>query len=171
MPDQAHNQRRTSKLAIASLGLFAAGSLCAFQFGDHNELNGMTYPQVQALSADLTKARAMAQQGNIDFFAEVRVSGRPVRLRGEITDANCYLATRAHAYDHAFCAKLCAATGSALLFVADDHAETFVVLTGKNAVKIPDVVLNQIGVPGILVQGQIVESSGIHALAIEDLAH
>jgi hypothetical protein len=167
----ARKTRRSKSFVCVALGLFAAGSLCAFQFGDRYELNGTPYAQVQALAADLPKAKALAQQGNIDLFAEAPISGRPVRLRGEITDANCYLSRHAHGYDHAFCAKLCAANGSSLLFVTDDNSKAYVVLTAKNAVRLPDEVLDQIGVPGILVRGQVLEPDGVRTLAIEDLAH
>jgi len=93
--------------------------LCAFQFGDRNGLNKMPYAEVQALVSDLAKAKTLAKQGNIDLLVGQVEPGETVRVRGEITDANCYLGSRVHAYDHAFCAKLCAAAGSPLVFIAD----------------------------------------------------
>lgn len=163
--------RRSKSVAVGLLGLLAAGSLCAFQFGDRHELNSMPYARVQALAADLPNAKALAQERNIDLFAEAAVTGRSVRLRGEVTDANCYLATHSHAYDHAFCAKLCAAAGSPLLFVADDSGQAYLVLTAQNAVRLPAGVLDRVGVPGIVVQGRVLDAAGIRALAINDIAH
>src|SRR6202140_2318642 len=94
------SRRRVIKLlsAVGTLGL------CAFQFGDRNGLNNMPFGQVQTLVSDLAKARRLAGQGNIDLLAGETVPGKAVSLRGEITDANCYLGSHAHGYDHAFCA-------------------------------------------------------------------
>ena len=97
----------------------------------------MSFAQVRALVSDLEKARRLAKQGNIEFLCGQDVSGQAVRLRGEFTDANCYLGYRTHAYDHAFCAKLCVAAGSSLVFVSDHQSKVYVVLTGKNGVRFP----------------------------------
>src|SRR6266481_5246286 len=104
------SKRRVIKLlsAIATLGL------CAFQFGDRYGLNNMPFSQVQALVSDLANARRLAKQGNIDLLVGQTVPAKAVSLRGEITDANCYLGGHAHGYDHAFCAKMCAAAGDTL---------------------------------------------------------
>jgi len=143
--------------------------LCAFQFGDRNGLNNMPFAQVQPLVADLAKAQQMATTGNIELLAGQSLQGKDVSLRGELTDANCYLATHTHAYDHAFCAKLCAAAGSPLLFLPDDGGNPYVVLTSKNAVRLPDPILNQVGVPGIHIKAKIADSHDFPALAVEDL--
>ncbi len=149
---------------IATLGLYA------FQFGDRNELNKMPFTKVQALAEDLPKARSLAKQGNIDFLVGQAVPGKTVTLRGEVTDANCYLGTHTHAYDHAFCAKLCAAAGAPLLFVSDQGGQVYLVLNQQNGIRLPSDVLDRIGVPGIVVKGKVLESDGMHALAIERLA-
>lgn len=149
--------------------VFALG-LCAFQFGDRNELNKMPYAEVQPLASDLAKARTLAKQGNIDLLVGQVEPGETVRVRGEITDANCYLGRHVHAYDHAFCAKLCAAAGSPLVFIADQDGKVYLVLSVKNGVKLPENVLDRIGVPGIVVEGKLFEASAIHALAIQALA-
>ena len=96
--------------------------------------------------------------------------GNSVTLRGELTDANCYLGSHNHAYDHAFCAKLCAAAGSPLLFVPDQGSQAYLVLTPRNAVPLPANLLDQIGVPGILVKGKAIDADGVHALTVESLA-
>ena len=106
----------------------------------------MSFARVQALVSDLGKAQLLARQGNIEFLGGQAVSGQEVRLRGEFTDANCYLGYRTHAYDHAFCAKLCVAAGASLLFVSDRQGKAYVVLTGKNGIRVPKVVLDQVGV-------------------------
>jgi hypothetical protein len=144
-------------------------ALSAFQFGDRNELNKMPYTDVQPLVSDLAKAKALAKQGNIDLLVGQVEPGETVRVRGEITDANCYLGRRVHAYDHAFCAKLCAAAGSPLVFIADQDGKVYLVLGEEDGVRLPENVLDRIGVPGILVEGKLLEASGIRAVAIRGL--
>jgi hypothetical protein len=133
-------------------------------------LNGLPFAKVQPLVSDLAKAQTLAGQGNIELLAGQSVPGNSVTLRGELTDANCYLGSHNHAYDHAFCAKLCAAAGSPLLFVPDQANQAYVVLTLHNAVPLPANLLDQIGVPGILVKGKAIDADGVHALTVESLA-
>src|SRR5579872_68923 len=77
--------------AITFLAVLTALGLCAFQFGDRYGLNGMPFSQIQPLVSDLAKAQRMAKQGNIELHARQPVRGEAVTLRGELTDANCYL--------------------------------------------------------------------------------
>jgi hypothetical protein len=144
--------------------------LCAFQFGDRNELNGIPFTEVQPLVLDLAKAGRLAKRGNVDLLAGQAEPGEAVNLRGEIADANCYLGSHVHSYDHAFCAKLCVAAGSPLLFIRDQGGEIYLVLSEKNGVRLPETVLDRIGVPGIVVKGKVLESDGLRALAVEGLA-
>lgn len=170
MPATPGKTRRDNGFLLAPLcGLVAALSLSAFQFGDRNGLNGLPFAQVQPLVSDLAKAQRLAQEGNIDLFAGQAVPGSTVSLRGELTDANCYLGSHTHAYDHAFCAKLCAAAGSALVFVPDQGGSIYVVLTSHNGIPLSADILNLIGVPGILVKGKLLDAGGVRALAIEGL--
>jgi hypothetical protein len=166
---QANAQRaqpnRKSELAL--LSAIAILGLCAFQFGDRYGLNNMPFAEVQALVSDLAKAQRMAKQGNVELLAGETMPGRAVSLRGEVTDANCYLGSHTHAYDHAFCAKLCAAAGSPLLFVSDQGGQVYLVLTERNAVRLPEEVLDRIGVPGLVVKGKVFEADGLRALAVE----
>ena len=162
--------QRSKKSVTALLGVVFVLGLCAFQFGDRNELNKMPYAEVETLVSDLAKAKTLAKQGNIDLLVGQVEPGDTVRVRGEITDANCYLGNHVHAYDHAFCAKLCAASGSPLVFIADKDGKVYLVLSEKNGVKLPENVLDRIGVPGIVVEGKPFEASGIHALAVQGLA-
>jgi hypothetical protein len=152
------------------LALFLLLGLCAFQFGDRNELNKMPFAKVQPLVSDVAKAKTLAKQGNIDLLVGQVEPGETIRVRGEVTDANCYLGSHVHAYDHAFCAKLCAAAGSPLVFIADQDGKVYLVLSEKNGVRLPENVLDRIGVPGILVEGKLLEASGMRALAIKGLA-
>ena len=161
--------RQTKKLLIASLCFLAVLLLAAFQFGDNNGLNNMPFAQVQRLVSDLPKAQKMANDGNLELLAGKPVRGEPATLRGELTDANCFLATHTHSYDHAFCAKFCAAAGSPLLFVSDQGGVAYVVLTARNGVQLPENTLNLIGVPGIVVKGKTLESNGIRTLALESV--
>ena len=151
--------------AIATLGL------CAFQFGDRYGLNNMPFGQAQSLASDLTKARRLAKQGNIDLLVGETVPGTAASLRGEITDANCYLGSHSHGYDHAFCAKMCAAAGSPLVFVSDQGGEIYLVLSERNGMRLPENVLDRIGVPGTVVKGKVLDAGGMRALAVEGLAH
>jgi hypothetical protein len=92
-----------------------------------------------------------------------------VTLRGEITDANCFLSNHTHAYDPAFCAKLCAAAGSPLVLLPDQGDKIYTVLTQRNAVRLPDAILDQMGVPGIVVKGKVLEENGLPALTVEGI--
>jgi hypothetical protein len=146
-------------------------TLCAMQFGDRNSLNSMSFAQVQQLGSNLTRAQRLAKQGNIEFLGCQGLSGRSVILRGELTDANCYFGEHSHGYDHAFCAKLCVANGSPLLFVSDQHIEVYLVLTATNGVQLHADVLNQIGVPGVVIKGKLIENGDQRVLAVEGLEH
>ena len=130
----------------------------------------MPFGQVQPLVSDLAKARRLARQGNIDLLVGQTVPGKAVSLRGEITDANCYLGSHTHGYDHAFCAKMCAAAGNTLVFVSDQGGEIYLVLSERNGIRLPGNVLDRIGVPGAAVKGKVLDAGGMRALAIEGLA-
>jgi hypothetical protein len=166
-----HRVQRSSRAVVAFLPLFAAIGLCAFQYGDKVGLNSLPYARVRELSLDLPKAQGLARDGNIDMLAGEAVAGKDVTVRGELTDANCYIGSHTHAYDHAFCAKLCVAAGSPLVFVPDNGGPFFVVLTSQNGVAVSEKLLDQIGVPGIVVKGRILETDGPRALAIAELEH
>jgi hypothetical protein len=164
------NERQTKKPLIAALLLLlTAVGLCGFQFGDRNGLNSMPFAQAQSLVSDLAKAQKLASEGNIELLAGQTLQGKEVSLRGEITDANCFLGYHTHAYDHAFCAKLCIAAGSPLVFIPDQGGQIYIVLTQQNAVRIPNTALDQIGVPGILVKGRLLSENGLPALVLESL--
>jgi hypothetical protein len=143
--------------------------LCAFQFGDRNELNGIPFTEVQPLVLDLAKAGRLAKRGNVDLLAGQAEPGEAVNLRGEVTDANCYLGSHVHSYDHAFCAKLCAAAGGPLVFIPDQGGEIYVVLNERNGTRLPHNVLDRIGVPGIVLKGKVIEADSMRALAVEGL--
>ena len=155
------------KLLIAAVCLLSVLALGAFQFGDNNGLNNMPFAQVRCLVSDLPKAQKMAGDGNLELLAGQPVRGDSVSLRGELADANCFLGTHTHAYDHAFCAKFCAAAGSPLLFVSDQGGVVYIVLTAKNGVPLPESALNLIGVPGVLAKGRAFDVDGLRALAVE----
>jgi hypothetical protein len=158
------------KSVLTLLSGIATLGLCAFQFGDRNELNKMRFTEVQPLVFDLARARRMAKQGNVDLLAGQAVPGEAVSLRGEVTDANCYLGSHTHAYDHAFCAKLCAAAGAPLLFLPDQGGQVYLVLSEQNGIRLPADVLDRIGVPGIVVKAKVLDADGLRALAVEGLA-
>jgi hypothetical protein len=145
--------------------------LGAFQYGDRHELNGMPFAQVQQLVSSLPEAQRLANSGNIDLFAGQSVPGDAVTLHGEFTDANCFLSTHAHAYDHAFCAKLCVAAGSPLVFLSDSDGKLYVVLTQQNAMRLPENILDQIGIPGVKAKGKVLRADGFQALAVDSLVN
>jgi len=116
---------RSKKSAPALLITIAAPGLCAFQFGDRNELNKMPFTQLQQPVSDLPKARRMAKQGNIDLLVGQAELGEAASLRGEVTDVNCYRGSHLHACNHAFGAQLCAAPGGAWVFIPD-RVERFI---------------------------------------------
>jgi hypothetical protein len=161
--------RPTKRFLIAALCFLAVLVLAAFQFGDNNGLNSMPYAQVRRLLSDLPKAEKMASAGNLELLAGRPVRGEPVTLRGELTDANCFLGTHTHAYDHAFCAKFCVAAGSPLLFISDQGGVAYVVLTARNGVPLPENILNLIGVPGIAVKGRTLDANGVKTFAVENV--
>jgi hypothetical protein len=167
----APKAQRTKQFAfVFCLSVIAVLCLGAFQYGDRHELNGMPFAQVQQLVSNLPEAQRLANSGNIDLFAGQSVPGDAVTLQGEFTDANCFLSTHAHAYDHAFCAKLCVAAGSPLVFVSDSDGKLYVVLTLQNAMRLPENILDQIGIPGIKVKGKVLRADGFQALAVDGLA-
>jgi hypothetical protein len=170
MPAGLRREHPGKKPVLTLLSGIAALGLCAFQFGDRNDLNKMPFTEVQPLVLDLAKARRLAKQGNIDLLAGQAEPGETVRLRGELADANCYLGTHTHAYDHAFCAKLCAAAGAPLLFLPDQGGHVYLVLSERNGIRLPAAVLDRIGVPGIVVNGKVFDADGLRALAVEGLA-
>ena len=130
----------------------------------------MPFEQVQPLVSDLTRAQRMAKGGNIELHAGQPVRGEAATLRGELTDASCYLGNQTHGYDHAFCAKFCVAAGSPLVFVPDQGEQVYLVLNQLNGVWLPETVLDRVGVPGIVVKGKVLNADGLRALAIEELA-
>jgi hypothetical protein len=139
------------------------------QFGDRSGLNNLSFAQVQPFVSDLPKAQRLAKQGNVQFLGGEGLAGKPVHLRGELTDANCYFGSHSHAYDHAFCAKLCVAAGSPLLFLTDQDGKLYLVLTSRNGVRLPQGVLDEIGVPGIAVKGKVLQTDGIPVVAVDEL--
>lgn len=44
-------------------------------------------------------------------------------------------------------------------------------LTAQNGIKLPEIALDRIGVPGILVTGTVLDAEGLHALAIQTVQH
>ena len=63
------------------------------------------------------------------------------------------------------------ANGSPLLFVSDKHSEVYLVLTATNGVQLQGDVLNQIGVPGVVIKGKLIENGDQRVLAVEELEH
>jgi hypothetical protein len=169
MKAASQRARQTKIFLIAPLTFLAVLVLAAFQFGDNNGLNSMPFAKVRLLVSNLPKAQKLANEGNIELLAGQPVPGDSVNLRGELTDANCFLATHTHDYDHAFCAKFCAAAGSPLLFISDQGGLVYVVLTARNGVQLPETVLDLIGVPGIVLKGRTLGANGVRTLAVESV--
>src|ERR1700758_4323136 len=96
MPTTPPKARPTEKFLVAGLCFLGALFLAAFQFGDNNGLNNMTFAQVQRLVSNLPKAQKMASEGNLELLAGKPEPGEAATLRGELTDANCFLGTHTH---------------------------------------------------------------------------
>jgi hypothetical protein len=163
--------RLNSNAARILVTSWALVGLCAFQYGDQYNLNSMPFAQVSRLTSDLPEAQRLAKKGNIDLLAGQAIPGNGVRLRGELTDANCLLSSHQHAYDHAFCAKLCVAAGSPLVFLADEGGQVYLVLPPRNAMKISNSILDKIGIPGSAVRGKLVSGGKLTALAVDAIDH
>jgi hypothetical protein len=170
MQARVRRTRLSKKSAITLLASLLGVGLCAFQFGDRNELNQMPFAEVRPWVSNLAKARSLAKQGNIDLFVGQVERGETVKLRGQVTDVNCYVGSHRHAYDHAFCAKLCAAAGGPLLFVSDQGGPAYLVLNEENGIRLPADLLDRIGVPGIVVKGKVLNADGLRVLAVEGIA-
>jgi hypothetical protein len=149
--------------------LVAILGLCSFQFGDRHNLNSLPFDQVRRFASNSAKAQQLAKRGNIDLLAGNSVRGESVRRRGEFSDGNCYFASHSHAYDHAFCAKLCLAAGSPLIFVSDQGGQIYFVLTPRNVERMPNENLNSIGVPGITARGKVIVAGNTKTFAVEAL--
>jgi hypothetical protein len=147
MVESSRRVRFNSRAVLLLMLPVVALGLCAFQFGDNRGLNSMPFAQVQPLVLDLEKAQRLAKEGNLELLSGQIIGGKEVLMRGELTDANCYLGSHTHAYDHAFCAKLCVAAGAPLVFVPDQGRRIYVVMNERNGIRIPEDVLNEIGVP------------------------
>jgi hypothetical protein len=169
MKATAPRARLPRKSVIRLFTALAALGLCAFQFGDRYGLNDLPFTQVQHLVFDPARAESMAKRGNIELDTGQTLRGETVTLRGEFADASCYLGDHTHGYDHAFCAKLCAAAGSPLVFVSDHRGQAYIVLSQRKGVRLPENVLDRIGVPGTVVRGKVFDADGLRALAVEGL--
>ena len=86
------------------------------------------------------------------MFDGEALPGQEVMLHGEFTDANCLMGNGNHAYDHAFCAKACAAAGSPIVFIADS-GKVYLALNSIMGVSLPQAALDDSGVPGISATG------------------
>jgi hypothetical protein len=47
--------------------------------------------------------------------------------------------------------------------------EIYLVLSERNGIRLPENVLDRIGVPGTVVKGEVLEAGGVRALAVEGL--
>jgi len=56
------------------------------------------------------------------------------------------------------------------VFVPDEGGPLYVALNERNGMRLPENILDHIGVPGILVRGKVLNREGMRALAIEGLA-
>jgi hypothetical protein len=64
---------------------------------------------------------------------------------------------------------MCVAAGDPLVFVPDQGGQPYLVLSERNGVKLPDSVLDRIGIPGIVLTGRALDADGIHVLAVDGL--
>lgn len=95
------------------------------------------------------------------------INGQSVTLRGELTDAVCFLSEGLHGHDNV-CAKACVANGSPIVFLAESGTE-YLVLMHRDGVPYPAACLNNLGRPGVTVVGNAFESHGIKAISIQSV--
>jgi hypothetical protein len=152
--------------SLAAIGLWAQQSKKGMTKED---MLNMPYAKVKAtLSNPATRAKAleMAKKNGVMLMGGIPVEGQSVTLKGELTDANCYLSKGEHGHEHALCAKACVNAGSPVVFLAQDGS-VYMVLTPKDGRPLPGNALDELGQPGVTVQGKLVKAHGVQALAIE----
>jgi hypothetical protein len=65
--------------------------------------------------------------------------------------------------------EVCVAAGAPLVFVPDQGSQIYIVVSERNSVRVPQKILDQIGVPGIVILGRVLDSDGLEALAVAGL--
>lgn len=158
-------------VTLAVTAVTAGGLLWAQGMQNKMDMNDMPYAQVKAMMSNpeqATKAMQMAKMNHVMLMAGMPVKGRSVTLKGELTDANCYVSDGLHGHNHAMCAKACVAAGSPMVFLADS-GKVYTILTAKDGMALPEDALNDLGKPGVTVHGTVVKSHGVDALALESV--
>ena len=56
-----------------------------------------------------------------------------------------------------------------MVFIPDQGGEIYLVLNERNGTGVPENVLERIGVPGIVLEGKVIEADRVRALAVEGL--
>jgi hypothetical protein len=93
--------------------------------------------------------------------------GWAVSLRGKVTDANCYLGSHAQALRSCFLRQAARYCRQLFGFCFRPGGQVYIVVSERSAVRLPEVVLDRIGVPGVVVNGKAFEADGLRALAVE----
>jgi len=165
-------QHRLACFAVATASLLAVGRLAAQGQMGSMDMNSLPYDSVRAMLSDPARraqAMDMAKAHNVILMAGHPVAGRSITLKGELTGANCYLTGGMRGHDHAMCAKACVSAGSPIVFIAQDGT-VYAVLTGVNGMPLPKDAYDDLGRPGVTVQGKVVKSHGLNMIAIETVS-
>lgn len=161
--------RRCSLLGLVALG--GAAILLAQSMQSKMDMNDLPYAKVKAMLADPAQkidAMHMAKMNHVVLMAGLPVEGKAVTWSGELTGANCYLSLGLRGHNHALCAKACVAAGSPVIFIHDRRVYT--VLTGSDGMPLPAEAYDALGVAGATVRGQLVDSPGTPAIALQSVS-
>jgi hypothetical protein len=110
----------------------------------------------------------MAKKDDVPLMGGVAIEGKEVTLKGELTGANCYLSRGIHGPNHALCAKACVAAGAPVIFLAQD-GKVYTVLPAKDGTSLPEAALDDLGKPGVTVEGKLITGHGQEAIALESV--
>jgi hypothetical protein len=165
------NYGKAFTLAVCALGLLFGGLLLGQSTQKKMDMNDIPFAKVKAMLATpaaRAKTMKLVKMNHVTLMGGQPINGQSVTLKGELTGADCYLSDGLHGHDHAMCAKACVAHGSPIVFLAQSGT-VYLVLTPKDGVPYPGVLLNDLGRPGVTVVGNTLESHGIKAISIQSV--
>jgi hypothetical protein len=164
------NHRRALVVTSCAIGLLLGGLMWA-QETKNTDMNDIPYAKVKtmlATPASRAETMKMVKKNHVMLMGGQPINGQSVTLKGELTDADCYLSSGMHGHEHAMCAKACVAHGSPIIFLAE-NGSVYLVLTPKDGMPYPETLLNDLGRPGVTVVGNALDSYGIKAISIQSL--
>jgi hypothetical protein len=164
-----YDKRSFLILSVAAVAVTAG--LWAAQGTSQKDMDDWPYSKVQQMMSHpqtAKKAMMMAKKNHVMLMGGMSMGGHPVTLQGELTGADCYLSTGDHGHDHALCAKACVSHGGPIVFIGN-NGTTYLVLPPKDGAHYPEQVLDDLGKPGVTVQGHEIDSHGIKSLSVDSV--